>query len=241
MKHQYFGDENDYRKYGILRLLAGRGELLTAICWMLTDDDSTSDGRFTEYLQSPNVWRRHDAELFDALHRAVKIQDRRNVEVCHEAAILPHTAFHAPVLSDRAAERDIYFRDFAALSAGVDLVFFDPDNGLEIASCRRGTRRSAKYLYWTEFKEAFDRGHSLLVYQHFPRKPRAEFTLRLAQRTARLLRSPRVHTFSTSRVLFLLAPQPRHAAYLASRATEVGSVWAGEILHERFDFMAKDE
>jgi hypothetical protein len=46
MKNQYFGDVNDYRKYGLLRALQStwNGSLLVA--WMLTPDDGGRDGRF---------------------------------------------------------------------------------------------------------------------------------------------------------------------------------------------------
>jgi hypothetical protein len=44
MKNQYFGDINDYRKYGLLRGLSNRGEIRTAVCWMLTTDDGRGDG-----------------------------------------------------------------------------------------------------------------------------------------------------------------------------------------------------
>jgi hypothetical protein len=60
MKNQYFGDVNDYRKYGLIRLLTGRGEISTAVCWMLTPDDDRTDGKFTDYLGSPEKWRRSD-------------------------------------------------------------------------------------------------------------------------------------------------------------------------------------
>jgi len=39
MKNQYFGDINDYRKYGLLRLLTDGGDIRTAVCWMLTPGD----------------------------------------------------------------------------------------------------------------------------------------------------------------------------------------------------------
>jgi hypothetical protein len=47
VKNQYFGDINDYRKYGLLRLLTNRGEIRTAVCWMLTRDDESIDGNLT--------------------------------------------------------------------------------------------------------------------------------------------------------------------------------------------------
>jgi hypothetical protein len=67
MKHQYFGDVNDYPKYGLLRGLAGTGDLKIGVCWMMTADNRTKDGRKTGYLSKPDLWRRHDPELFDFL------------------------------------------------------------------------------------------------------------------------------------------------------------------------------
>ena len=60
MKNQYFGDINDYRKYGLIRLLTGAGQLKTAVCWMLAPGDplpagcagatgSQGDGRFIKH------------------------------------------------------------------------------------------------------------------------------------------------------------------------------------------------
>lgn len=63
MKNQYFGDVNDYRKYGLLRALTGQGALTTTVCWMLTPDDGRTDGRFTEYLAQPDRWRHYGGAL----------------------------------------------------------------------------------------------------------------------------------------------------------------------------------
>jgi hypothetical protein len=53
VKNQYFGDINDYRKYGLLRVLTNGGEIRTAICWMLTADDGRGDGGFIDCLEQP--------------------------------------------------------------------------------------------------------------------------------------------------------------------------------------------
>jgi hypothetical protein len=57
MKNQYFGDINDYRKYGLLRAwqAAGNGTLLVA--WMLTPDDGSRDGGSRSYLTRSPVPR----------------------------------------------------------------------------------------------------------------------------------------------------------------------------------------
>ena len=73
MKNQYFGDVNDYRKYGLLRLLAGGGTLRIGVCWMLTPNDSGPDGKKTEYLDDRNrdEWQCYDHELYEFLRRKV--------------------------------------------------------------------------------------------------------------------------------------------------------------------------
>jgi hypothetical protein len=38
MKNQYFGDINDYRKYGLLRALQSTGDGSLLVTWMLTPD-----------------------------------------------------------------------------------------------------------------------------------------------------------------------------------------------------------
>jgi hypothetical protein len=71
LKNQYFGDINDYRKYGLLRLLAGVGGLRIGVAWMLTPDDGCSDGGKTGYVKHPEQWRESDPALFRFLAKAV--------------------------------------------------------------------------------------------------------------------------------------------------------------------------
>jgi hypothetical protein len=44
LKNQYFGDINDYRKYGLLAVLTNRGEIKPIACSMLTRDDESVNG-----------------------------------------------------------------------------------------------------------------------------------------------------------------------------------------------------
>jgi hypothetical protein len=67
MKHQYFGDENDFHKYLLLRLLRRHG-LTVSVIWMLTPYDGSSDGGKLGYLDR-GFWRRRDPELFEWLSR----------------------------------------------------------------------------------------------------------------------------------------------------------------------------
>ena len=53
VKDQYFGDVNDFRKYGLLRVLAGSDRLRLGVCWMLTAPDGRTNGEFLAYLGQP--------------------------------------------------------------------------------------------------------------------------------------------------------------------------------------------
>ena len=64
VKNQYFGDINDYRKYGILRCILSVTHFRLLVAWMLTPDDGSSDGGFTDYLRKPDIWSHYDPELF---------------------------------------------------------------------------------------------------------------------------------------------------------------------------------
>jgi hypothetical protein len=54
-------------------------------------------------------------------------------------------------------------------------VFFDPDNGLETNSLKKGRKNSSKFAFLDELADYFRRHQSVLVYQHYPHVDRVEF------------------------------------------------------------------
>ncbi len=234
MKNQYFGDVNDYRKYGLLRLLAGQGDLSTAVCWMLTPDDGRSDGRFTEYLRQPERWRAYDPALFDTLGEIVARPGERDIALVGEAGILPAARFFVRTLRDDLQSRSRYFEVFWEVAQGCDLIFFDPDNGLEVPSRPLGRRDSRRYLYWAELEQACARGYSVLVYQHFRREKRDAFIERIAQEMRQRTGAARVYSFRTARVVFFLLPAGRQAAAFEPAVACLPETWGDQIRVQRF-------
>lgn len=229
MKNQYFGDINDYRKYGLLRVLARGSGLSLFVGWMLTPDDGRTDGRFTDYLDNPGRWEGYDPELYTALRGWVNA-GQRGVGLIERSDLLGDAGFFADLVPDSASARGRYLEELTKACAGHELVFLDPDNGLEVKSVPYGRRGSSKYTYLQELQTFFRNGHSVLVYQHFPRRKRDEFVGETAARLASELGIDRVLTFRTSGVLFLLVPRAEHDDPLGSAAREVGRVWKGQIL-----------
>lgn len=228
MKHQYFGDVNDYQKYGILRALAKEG-LQILVCWMLTENDARSDGKLIQYLNDPNRWRAYDPELYDALKEEVITRNRRDVACVLERNLIRHASFVDAILDGTLATRSSWLVELRQKRTNKDLVFFDPDNGIEVPSIPKTRRNSRKYVYWEELEETWRSGMSLLVYQHFRREKRDPFIARLGDEFRARFGSTEVYAIRTANVVFFIAPQQQHADFLVQRAHNVAVRWQGQI------------
>lgn len=228
MKHQYFGDINDFRKYGLLRVLTKGGEKRLGIFWMLTEDDNRTDGNFTRYLSEPRRWRDTDPDLFDTLAAGMIGAERRAISEPLLERLIPNVNFASDVIVDRLQPRRRLIAETIASFGDRDLVFLDPDNGLEVGSKAKGSRGSNKYIYWDEVAAFYRAGPSLLIYQHFPRQERASYTASLAAKLKNVTGASEIHTFATPHVLFLLAPQPGEEPWYRDRAL---SSWALHFNH----------
>lgn len=231
MKNQYFGDVHDYIKYGLLRQLTCHGKLSTAVCWMLTHNNERQDGHRIAYLREPESWRRFDPPLFDCLRSAVLDHKLRNVEIIENSGLLTNSLFYSNLLTDSSAERDNYLDGFLESARGAQLLFFDPDNGMEIKSVPCGRKGSSRYLYWTEANDCYSAGYSLLIYQHLPPKPRRPFLDTLCERFLSVTGADYVYCFQTTRVAFILVPQSNHTSLFEQARFEVRRSW-GEIISD---------
>lgn len=232
MKNQYFGDINDYKKYSLLRHLGGNGEIETVVCWALTEDDSGNDGRRTRYLEQPETWQKYDPIVFAHLREHVLCKGIRRIEAIEKANVLNNCRFYNEVIQDDVHMRDQYFNKFFEFAEGADLVFFDPDNGLGVKSVPRGKKKSSKYIYWNEVEESYKSGHSILLYQHFPRKPREQYIRGLIQKFKVLEGVRRIFSFCTFHVAFLLIPQPHHEDIFTRNTAILSESW-GDVIRVR--------
>lgn len=229
MKNQYFGDINDYRKYGLLRALQASGDGSLLVAWMLTPDDGGPDGRLRDYLESPNRWAHYDRDLFDGLSRLLRSAPQPAVSLLESSGLLPKTCYHSVAVPDCRQERDAWRTDLLRAAAGVDLVFLDPDNGIQVPSKPVGRKGSSKYVTWREIEELWAAGCSVLIYQHFRRERRQAFAERIAADLRFRSGAGFIEAFRTPHVLFLLAAQDRHAQRFANAITVLSGRWGGQI------------
>jgi hypothetical protein len=112
------------------------------------------------------------------------------------------------------------------------LIFFDPDNGMEVKSVLKGRKHSSKYLYWDELKRFYAAGYDVLIYQHFRRntgQTLEDFLRSLGRELVRMTGAPRIVAFKTAQVIFFLLPQPGICARITALRNSVAERWGTEI------------
>ena len=230
MKDQYVGDINDYRKYAILRALAGDGATRVGVCWMRTPPDGRSDGRMIEYLAKPQEWRSFDPPLFDLLRSAAGAPDGRRLALIEESGAIPGATYYDDMVPSGVAPRAAYFTGAMRALAGCDLVFFDPDNGLDVPSVGPARRDAPKFVYLAEIAAAYAAGHSMIFYQHFPRVARDAFIAQVSARLRHGMPDAQQWVFRTAHVAFFLLARPEHTAVITARIIAGAERWTDRFI-----------
>lgn len=228
MKNQYFGDKTDYIKHCIMSELAS----LTfgfAVHWNRTEDDDSSDGKHISYLNAPDIWRHYNPTIFDSIKQNV-LAGRRELRVFEELGFVPNTTFCYDLWQKKASERFSSNSNFLNSIGSQKLVFYDPDNGLETKSVHRDGRNSDKYVYFSDVKLAWDRGHSLMIYQHFPRVRRETYIIsRLRELSSFCQEHGELISISTSFAAFLYVLQRKHEKEIISTIYNFGERWFDQL------------
>jgi hypothetical protein len=226
MKNQYVGDKSDYLKYALLRAIRRHAEVPLEVCWMLTPNDHGPDGKDTGYLGQPGRYRNVDPELFDFLAGLVKNPERTVADI--EGGPLEGAGFQSDQLSDSLGLRARYFDQVAASTRPGALVFLDPDNGLEIASRRKGQKGSNKFLHWDE-AERLGAGRSLLIFQHWNRVARDELVRMSREQLLTRFPDHQVFDLRGPKVLYLFVVLPGALQGMVRAAEEIAKAWPKEL------------
>jgi hypothetical protein len=166
MNNCFFGDERDFFKYALLRILAFAGVNI-GVCWMLTTG-GRNGGDKLGYLKS-GKHKEQDEVLFDFLRRCVCERRRRDVALLEEewngGAVIPRARFFRDEFLDSG--RKEYFRKMRAEFADCDLIFFDPDTGIKPKT--GGRNPPEEYLNWCDLQYVADaeKEKSLMIFQYF--------------------------------------------------------------------------
>jgi hypothetical protein len=214
MQNRYVGDIGDFGKYGLLRAIFKNSDLRLGINWCFFPDESgTNDGKHISYLldekKNHEIFRECDRELYDRLkdivrpkrinENEVKSYGRRSIIAVEKGSILP-VDFHS-----KRKEVDW------------DVVFFDPDNGLEIKSCGELCKKAKKYVFYKELEKYYKAGKSLIIYQHRTRENSEKY----GDRIKGIVSKDHIHNVSLNDLIvlrfkrvsvrdYIFVPQPAH-------------------------------
>jgi hypothetical protein len=174
MQNRFTADIGDYVKLGILRALSP-GYRLGVIWWLFPDEDHNKDGRHIGYLDHADRWRHYDPELFDSL-RQIVTSNQRHVQALEVANILPGAIFASDMIptggtvQHRQKARQKWFEIVAQKVQEADLLFVDPDNGLEPEGFTHGSSKAGKSVTLAEVRALARPGRCLIVYHHHTRR-----------------------------------------------------------------------
>lgn len=228
VENPYFGDINDFRKYALLRHLNRSSFGRIGVAWMLTPDDGGTNWNLRAYLDDEKRFAAFDPELFHSLRELLR---KKSLSVHHfeRERLLPSASYYSAIVPDAIEQRREWRRGLQDHVEDAELVFVDPDNGIEVPSVPMGRRRSSKFVAWEELEELWTSGCSLLIYQHFRREKRLNFANRLAGELRARTGTQLVDAFRTPHVLFLLAAQTRHASAFAKACKLDARSWRGQV------------
>lgn len=151
------------------------------VAYMLTPDDGSTNGKFISYLEQPHKWSRYGPILFERIRDVLKYEQKRRVSLIEDSGLLPKADYFSPQVPDSTSDRSGWFTSLFEQAQESELIFLDPDDGLEVKSKFYGREDSRKFVYWREIEALWSSGKSLLIYQHFIRENRINFIQRMLQ------------------------------------------------------------
>lgn len=231
-----------------------RASLRLGVVWYLTVNEAhNADGKHIAYLQPGHRAARLrlvDPDLYQRL-ASVVASGRRSTAALADAGVLstgtcyfgePLDVADLPVgRTGRAARQDrrrTWLQQALAATAGCDLIFADPDNGIRPALHRVPPHRTkaVKHAYLDELAAFAQRGQSLIVYHHADRSAAVEQQAR--RRLTDLAHAVPVAPIAavrasrgTNRLFLVGAASAAHTHYLTERLTALQhGPWAKELI-----------
>lgn len=221
MQNKYIGDAGDFSKYLLLKNIC-KTNLILGINWCWVKDEKNKDGKFTGYLDS--IDNRLDPELSKSLKIIISNPKTRTIRSIESSDILPsNTIFFSEEIPLETKRFEWHDKSLQSLKE-CDVIFYDPDNGLEINSIGKLHPKAVKYVYFDEIRETYKNGKSIVIYQHTNRSTNAnnQINIRVDQLSDCLSINKKdirvVLSSSGTTRYFLIIKQPKHAENIDSNS-----------------------
>ena len=199
MQDCYTGDIGDFGKYGLLRALCPKtadnfGPFLPlGVVWYLFPNEKNADGRLIGYLKKDR-WNLRDCDrvIYNKLKKIVITDKDRRVKRIKEDDVLPSCrnfyeeklefkntpVFNATIRNQRKESREKWLEGAYDAMTNCEVVFVDPDNGLEVKSTPKLRKKGPKYTFFDDLKCYWEHDKSLVIYQHLNMEAKKEKQLR---------------------------------------------------------------
>lgn len=183
MQNRYAGDVGDFGKFALLRSLFGNTKHRIGVIWYLfPDEDHNNDGGYVDYVDKQNFLD-CDQDLCKILRKV--LAGERSVSSLEKTGLLPsNTVFFSDVLDshlrypsqshkdkdERECGRKDWLKNATQSVSNCKVLFLDPDNGFEIASCPKiNQKKSGKFAYYSEISALAKDKHVCVIYHHLNR------------------------------------------------------------------------
>ena len=242
----YVGDIGDFANNGLLRYLCGLNSaplkdqrLVLGVVWYRNKGNPRSpDGNRINYLNvsesNASLYRECDKELYDTLQKLVGKSlvngKKRDIQQLIQSSILPNDTQHYLACMN-ANDRGEWFKDALKKTAGAELIFINPDTGLDL-EIDKGKREvvleeettSVKHTSLSELRAFVKKKKSLVIYQHAVRDSdwASDLAMDIATKLKKLTANCQLGVWALqwnreqSRTYFVVA-QPNHTQVLDSR------------------------
>lgn len=215
MQDKYTGDVGDFGKYGLLNEVHKKsgGKVRLGVNWyyVIGEERKMGDGRYTDYLSDNNKnsknYRNCFPDLYDQLKRIVKC-NRRNIKEIEKSLVLPNeTIFYSKPLPYSSAspvrrkeDRENWFEESLAELDMTDMVFLDPDNGIQTERVKKTHKKARKYVFIDEIQRYYKSGKSLIIYTHRDRTKESAYRQKLLSVATLLKASDKIKVLKFKRV-----------------------------------------
>ncbi len=183
MQDRYAGDVGDFGKFSLLKALFNHPKYRLGIIWYLYPNEShNDDGRHIEYLDKTE-YKNCDVKLVRQLAHIVS--DKRSVKSLEKLNVLSSNVvyYSVPLIcyednpgqtalakQTRKESREKWLVDAVKMTSDCNVVFLDPDNGLEIKSVPGiNQKKSGKFSYYSEVEALFYNKSACVIYHHLNR------------------------------------------------------------------------
>jgi hypothetical protein len=246
LQNRYIGDVGDFGKFGLLRKLCdGTPPLKLGVVWYLADfgNGAKADGKHVGYLEgvclsaSQERLRSCDTKLYDTLRQLLVdaegkvVAERRLIATIEDGGVLPDaTLFFSETFTDEeGTSRSEWLGRALKTTAEADVIFLDPDNGIQGRSSRT---MGPKHALWSEIEAFAGRGQTVVVYHHLNRSAPHQEQINLLRRQFDEHMPNDFETFHTvfrrgTRRAYFVAADPSRRDVVVSRLCEMLSgEWA---------------